>query len=108
MNNAAAAPAYAMAIAEPGEPDGFRRIAAPAGDPGAGELLIRHTAIGVNFVDVYMRSGLYPWPVARDLVTGAEAAGIIERVGEDVIGFAPGPATGLPTHYATVPTQRIG
>ncbi len=58
MNDAAAAPAYAMAIAGPRGPDGFRRIAAPAADPGAGELLIRHTVIGVNFVDIYIRSGL--------------------------------------------------
>ncbi|MCY4189903.1 MAG: quinone oxidoreductase [Rhodospirillaceae bacterium] len=107
MNNAAAAPAYAMAIAEPGGPDGFRRIAAPVADPGAGELLIRHTAIGVNFVDIYMRSGLYPWPVTRDLVTGAEAAGIIEKIGEGVSGFAPGDRVAYTLRNGAYATHRV-
>ncbi|WP_085905462.1 quinone oxidoreductase family protein [Kiloniella majae] len=58
--------------------------------PVTGEVLVRHTAIGVNFIDTYFRTGLYPWPVEKDLVLGSEAAGIIEAVGEGVSGFSVG------------------
>lgn len=51
-------------------------------DPGPGEIRIRHTAIGVNFIDTYHRSGLYPVPLPSGI--GLEAAGIIETVGEGV------------------------
>ncbi|MEE9322747.1 MAG: quinone oxidoreductase [Granulosicoccus sp.] len=59
-------------------------------EPAAGELRIRHTAIGVNFIDVYFRSGLYPWPVDKDLVLGSEAAGVVDAVGSGVDGFKKG------------------
>lgn len=58
------------------------------GDPGAGEVRIRHTAIGVNFIDTYHRSGLYPLPLPSGL--GSEAAGVIEAVGKDVAFVRPG------------------
>ena len=51
---------------------------------------MRHTAIGLNFLDIYIRSGLYPWPVESDFVLGAEGAGIVEAVGEGVSSFASG------------------
>lgn len=76
--------AYAMAIKAPGGRDQFHRIAFEPPTPGPGEVTLRHTAIGLNFIDVYFRSGLYPWPVERDLVTGAEACGVIEAVGAGV------------------------
>ncbi|MBW0157126.1 quinone oxidoreductase family protein [Sedimentimonas flavescens] len=76
--------AYAMVIASPGGAEKFRRIEIDPPAPGPGEILIRHTAIGLNFIDVYFRTGSYPWPVERDLVTGAEAAGVIEAVGVGV------------------------
>lgn len=65
-----------------------REISLP--DPGVGEVQLRHTAIGLNFLDVYFRSGAYPWPVDKDLVTGSEAAGVVEKVGPGVAGFAVG------------------
>ena len=58
------------------------------GQPGPGEVLIRHTAIGLNFIDVYQREGLYPIPLPFS--PGVEAAGIIEDVGEGVTTLAPG------------------
>jgi len=58
--------------------------------PKSGELRIRHTAIGVNYIDVYFRSGLYPWPVESDLVLGSEAAGVVDAVGANVVGFEVG------------------
>ena len=81
---------YAMTVPAPGGPELFekRPIAPPA--PGPGEALVRHTAVGLNFIDVYHRSGLYPWAVERDLVPGSEAAGVVEAVGPGVQGLTPG------------------
>jgi NADPH2:quinone reductase len=81
---------YAMVVTEPGGPDRFlrREIAVPA--PGPGEAVVRHAAIGLNFIDVYFRSGLYPWKEAGELVTGSEAAGVVESVGPGVADLRPG------------------
>jgi NADPH:quinone reductase len=57
-------------------------------EPGAGEVLVRHTAIGLNFQDIYHRSGLYPLPVPSGL--GTEAAGVVEAIGAGVSGFKVG------------------
>jgi NADPH2:quinone reductase len=56
--------------------------------PARGEVLLRHTAIGVNYIDTYMRSGLYPRPLPTAL--GVEAAGVVEAVGRGVIGIKVG------------------
>lgn len=58
------------------------------GSPGPGEARIRHTAVGLNFVDVYGRSGLYPLPLPSSL--GSEAAGVVEEVGAGVSDLKPG------------------
>ncbi|WP_454850394.1 quinone oxidoreductase family protein [Rhizobium binxianense] len=57
--------------------------------PGAEQIRIRHEAIGMNFVDIYHRKGLYPLP-AYPAVLGVEGAGIVEAVGPDVTGLEPG------------------
>jgi NADPH2:quinone reductase len=56
--------------------------------PGPGEVRVRHTAVGVNFIDTYQRSGLYPLALPSGL--GTEAAGIVEAVGPGVQGLAVG------------------
>jgi len=56
--------------------------------PGPGEVRMRNTAVGLNFIDTYHRSGLYPVPLPSGL--GGEAAGVVEAVGEGVSDFAPG------------------
>lgn len=61
-------------------------LAQPA--PGPGSILIRHAAVGVNFIDTYHRSGLYP--VSFPTVLGLEGAGVVEAVGEGVQRFRPG------------------
>jgi NADPH2:quinone reductase len=58
------------------------------GKPGPGEARIRHTAVGLNFVDIYNRSGLYPAQLPSGL--GGEAAGVVEEVGAGVTDLKPG------------------
>ena len=65
--------------------------------PGPGEVVVRHTAVGLNFIDIYYRSGLYPTPLPSGL--GSEAAGRIEAIGEGVTGFSVGDRVA----YATSP-----
>ena len=60
----------------------------PVDEPGPGEVLVRNTAIGVNYIDTYYRSGLYP--AALPLIPGDQAAGIIETVGSGVSEFKSG------------------
>ena len=73
----------------PGSAEGLRAVACDVARPGLGELLVRQTAVGVNFLDIYQRTGLYPlprWPA----VLGVEGAGVVEAVGDGVSGFRPG------------------
>jgi NADPH2:quinone reductase len=58
------------------------------GKPGPGEARVRHTAVGLNFVDIYNRSGLYPVPLPSGL--GGEAAGVVEEIGAGVTDLKPG------------------
>ncbi|MDA8092489.1 MAG: quinone oxidoreductase [Betaproteobacteria bacterium] len=66
-----------------GDASRLRLQEAPLAPPAAGEVRIRHTAIGVNFVDIYHRTGVYPLP-ALPAVLGVEAAGVVEAVGPGV------------------------
>ncbi len=92
----------AAVIHEKGEPDVFRWEEITVGSPGDDEVLIRNSAIGVNYVDTYHRRGLpHPWPVPPlPVVLGFEGVGIIEAVGRGVVGFGPGDRVGyaLPPH----------
>lgn len=98
---------YAMTVPAPGGPELFekRPIAPPA--PGPGEALVRHTAVGLNFIDVYHRSGLYPWAVERDLVPGSEAAGVVEAVGPGVQGLTPGDRVAYTHPLGAYATARV-
>ncbi|QEL57196.1 quinone oxidoreductase family protein [Chromobacterium paludis] len=71
-----------------GGPEVLRLESAGIGNPGPGEVRLRHTAIGVNFIDTYQRSGLYPLALPSGL--GSEAAGVVEAVGAGVTGLHPG------------------
>ena len=86
-----------------GGPEVLRLDDLDAGRPGRGELLLRQTAIGVNFIDTYHRTGLYPLPTLPHAL-GQEAAGVVEEVGEGVTGLAKGArvayAAGTPGAYA--------
>ena len=82
--------AYAIRATRPGGTDILERFDFEPGAPGTGEVRVRHGAIGVNFIDIYIRSGSYPWPVEKNLVLGCEAAGVVDAVGAGVSGFAEG------------------
>ena len=71
-----------------GGPEVLRWETADPGEPGPGEVLVRQTAVGLNFLDVYERTGLYPAQLPMGL--GREAAGIVEQVGAKVRNFSPG------------------
>src|ERR1700758_4472742 len=79
----------AIMLRETGGPDKLLWESVPVGEPGPEELLIRHTAIGVNFHDTYVRSGLYK-TLKLPGIPGLEAAAVVEKVGGNVTGFAPG------------------
>lgn len=72
----------AIQITQHGGPEQLKLVTVQVGDPGPGEIRIRHRAVGLNFIDVYQRSGLYPMQLPQQL--GMEAAGVVEAVGEGV------------------------
>src|SRR5690349_9041945 len=88
---------HAMRVHEVGGPSVLRWEEIEVPPPGRGEVRVQHTAIGLNFIDTYYRTGLYAVPLPA--VIGSEAAGVVEAVGEGVRGFAVGDRVG----YATGP-----
>ena len=74
--------AKAVRFHKQGGPEVLQLDEVPVGDPGAGQVRIRHAAIGVNFLDTYQRSGLYPMQVPQ--IAGNEAAGVVQAVGPGV------------------------
>ncbi len=76
-------------IHETGGPEVLQVEQADPAQPGNGEALVRHTAIGVNYIDVYFRTGLYQGP-SLPFTPGMEAAGVVEEVGPDVDQLSPG------------------
>lgn len=79
----------AIRIHEYGGPEVLRWEAVNVGEPGAGQVRIRQTACGLNYIDIYMRDGLYPLP-QLPATLGMEAAGIVEAVGKSVTDLAIG------------------
>ena len=72
----------AIQIHQHGGPEQLQLVQVSVGEPGPGQIRIRHKAVGLNFIDVYQRSGLYALPMPLQL--GMEAAGVVEAVGEGV------------------------
>ena len=73
----------AIRIHQNGGPDVLRYEDVELAPPARGEVRVRHTAVGVNFIDTYHRSGLYKLPLPTGL--GSEAAGVVEELGEGVV-----------------------
>ena len=75
-------PSKAVRIDKHGGPEELMLVDVKVGEPGPGEIRIRHKAIGLNYIDIYQRSGVYPFTMPLQL--GMEASGVIEAVGEGV------------------------
>lgn len=105
--------AKAIRIHEHGGPEVLRYEEVDPGKPGKGEVLLRHTAIGLNFIDTYFRTGLYPAPNGLPLTPGGEAAGVVVELGEGVTELKVGDRVayaGAPGSYAeerVMPTERL-
>ena len=103
--------AKAVRYHKQGGPEVLQFDEIPVGEPGPGQARVRHVAIGVNFVDTYQRSGLYPMQVPA--VAGNEGAGVVEAVGPGVSNVRAGDRvtyTGLPGSYCDVrivPADRL-
>jgi len=103
--------AKAIRFHKHGGPEVLQLDDVPVGDPGPGQIRVRHNAIGVNFVDTYQRSGLYPMQLP--MVAGNEGAGVVEALGRGVKGLKAGDHvayTGLPGSYCEarlVPADRV-
>ena len=99
--------ATAMIMHEAGGPQVLRPETVTVGEPGPGQVRLRQTAIGVNFHDIYVRSGLYrtlPLPG----IPGLEAAGVVEAVGEGVTAFAAGDRVAYTSgNYGAYADQRL-
>lgn len=78
----------AVRIDRNGGPEELKIVDVEVGEPGPGEIRIRHKALGLNFIDVYHRTGMYPFPMPLQL--GMEGAGVVEAVGPGVTHLKPG------------------
>ncbi|WP_255325676.1 MULTISPECIES: quinone oxidoreductase family protein [Sphingobium] len=97
--------AWRMVALSHGGPEVIAREDFDPGLPGEGELLIAQDAVGLNFIDIYYRTGLYPAPLPTPL--GAEGAGHVAAVGAGVTGFAVGDKVGCATGLGAYATHRI-
>jgi NADPH2:quinone reductase len=80
--------AQAIRFAKPGGPEVLEWQQVEVGKPGPGQVRLRHTAVGLNYIDTYHRSGLYQLPMPSGL--GSEGAGVVEEIGPGVTGLKPG------------------
>jgi NADPH:quinone reductase len=104
--------ARVVRFAAPGGPEVLKLETVEIADPGPGEILVQHKAIGLNYQDVYQRSGFYPLPLPSGV--GTEAAGVVEKVGPDVkdvkvgdrVAYAGG-AVGAYTDRRVVTAARV-
>ncbi|MFS0898997.1 quinone oxidoreductase family protein [Mycolicibacterium litorale] len=102
---------YAIEVSETGGPEVLTHVEKPQPSPGPGQVLIKAEAIGVNFIDTYFRSGLYPREVP--FTVGSEVCGIIEAVGDDVAALRVGDrvvtdkALGAYAEYALAPSDYV-
>ncbi|OXI49029.1 quinone oxidoreductase family protein [Burkholderia aenigmatica] len=100
--------AHAVRFHETGGPEVLRWEEVEVGDPGPGQVRLRHDAVGLNFADTYFRSGLYPVPLPAGL--GVEAAGVVEAVGPGVTNVAVGDRvtyTGFLNTLGAYSTERL-
>ncbi len=95
-----------MVVRAAGGPEAMQWSALDTGAPARGEVLLVQRAIGVNFIDTYFRSGLYPWP-STPLIPGAEAAGVVAAVGGGVTELKAGDRVAYTLPSGAYRTQRV-
>jgi NADPH:quinone reductase len=93
-------------IAEHGGPEVLKLEEYDPGQPGPGEALIRQTAVGLNFIDTYFRTGLYPPAGGRPFTPGNEGAGVVEAVGDGVTEVKPGQRVAYATAFGAYADRR--
>ncbi|QPC87721.1 NADPH:quinone reductase [Mesorhizobium sp. NBSH29] len=94
-------------VAAYGGPDVLSIVDRDPGHPGPGEVLIRHAAIGLNFLDVYYRSGLYPVPDGLPLVLGSEGSGVVLEIGAGVSDLKPGERVAYTVPLGAYRAERV-
>ena len=104
-------PMKAIQVQKTGGPEALTLVDLPVPQPKANEAVVKISAAGVNFIDVYFREGRYPAPVP--FVAGQEAAGTVTEIGSDVKSLKPGDRVaytgvmGSYAAYAAVPADRL-
>lgn len=96
----------AIRVHATGGPEVLQWEDVPLPEPGPGEVLLRHEAVGLNYIDVYFRSGLYKLP-KLPAVIGQEGAGIVEAVGPDVASLVPGDRVAYANALGSYATHRV-
>lgn len=97
---------HAILIQQTGGPEVMRQTAREPREPGRGEALVRVAAAGVNFIDVYYRTGRYPAP--PPFIPGMEAAGVVEKIGPDVGGLVAGDRVAWAAVFGSYATHVTG
>ncbi|MDH3694679.1 MAG: alcohol dehydrogenase catalytic domain-containing protein, partial [Gammaproteobacteria bacterium] len=100
-------------VKEAGGPEVMQWVDMDISDPGAGEVRVRHTAVGLNFIDVYFRAGTYP-PPAYPFTPGLEGAGVVDAIGNGVNDVATGdrvayasPPLGAYAEVRNIPAEKV-
>ena len=97
---------HVIRVHDYGGPDALKWEKAEIGDPGPGEVRIKQTAIGLNFIDAYMRSGLYPQD-ELPFIPGTEGAGVVTALGAGVRSLKVGPRVAYAGHMGSYAEERL-
>lgn len=98
---------YSIVATQPGDISVLQKKEFEISEILPNQVLIKNHSIGVNFIDIYFRTGLYPWPQENNLVLGSEGAGIIEAVGSDVVNLRVGDRVAYAQANNAYATHRI-
>ena len=98
---------YSIVATQPGDISVLQKKEFEISEILPNQVLIKNHSIGVNFIDIYFRKGLYPWPQENNLVLGSEGAGIIEAVGSEVVNLRVGDRVAYAQANNAYATHRI-
>ena len=98
---------YSIVATQPGDISVLQKKEFEISEILPNQVLIKNHSIGVNFIDIYFRKGLYPWPQENNLILGSEGAGIVEAVGSDVVNLRVGDRVAYAQANNAYATHRI-